>query len=308
MYEHLTVLKREAVEQLNIDPNGVYVDCTYGRGGHTTEILRQLSDTGQLFAFDQDEAALRHAEQHFHDRRFTFIKSNFRFMEEQLASRDVTSVNGILFDLGVSSPQFDESKRGFSYRYDAPLDMRMDQQAPLTAYTVVNEWSYDRLVSIFFRYGEEKYSKQIARSIESARKRKPIETTGELTRIVKESIPAPARRKGGHPAKRIFQAIRIAVNDELQSFQEGLESAVKLCKPGGRIVVITFHSLEDRLCKTLFRRESKGPDLPPGLPLPPEQHKPKLRIVTKKPITPKQEEIEKNRRARSAKLRVAEKR
>lgn len=236
------------------------------------------------------------------------MKSNFRYLSEKLHELGITEVDGILFDLGVSSPQLDTPERGFSYHHDAPLDMRMDQDAPLTAYDVVNNWSYEQLVRIFFQYGEEKFSKQITRKIEAYRENKAIETTGELVELIKEGIPAPARRTGGHPAKRVFQAIRIAVNDELKVFEEALESAIEMVKPGGRISVITFHSLEDRICKTTFKRNSTTPQLPPGLPIIPDEFKPKLKLITRKPILPSDEELEENNRARSAKLRIAEKR
>ncbi|PWA13401.1 16S rRNA (cytosine(1402)-N(4))-methyltransferase [Pueribacillus theae] len=308
MNGHETVLKEEAVEQLNISPDGIYVDCTFGRGGHSAKIMEKLSPNGHLYAFDQDVTAARHAEQYFsHHNHFTFIRNNFRFLKEELNSRNVTMVDGILFDLGVSSPQLDEVERGFSYHHDAPLDMRMDQNAHLTAKEIVNEWEYEKLVSIFFHYGEEKFSKQIARKIGYARQKKRIETTSELVEIIKEAIPAPARRKGGHPAKRIFQAIRIAVNDELKVFEAGLKEGIELLNPAGRIVVITFHSLEDRICKTVFKKESTGPELPQGLPIIPDEYKPKVKLITRKPILPTEEEIKHNRRARSAKLRVAEK-
>jgi len=209
--------------------------------------------------------------------------------------------------LGVSSPQLDTPERGFSYHHDAPLDMRMDLSGEISAYEVVNTWSYEELVKIFFKYGEEKFSKQIARKIEAARENAPIQTTGQLVDLIKEGIPAPARRKGGHPAKRVFQAIRIAVNDELGVFENSLKDAIQLLKPSGRISVITFHSLEDRICKTIFREASQGPELPPGLPFVPDEYKPPLKIITKKPIVPSEEELNHNNRARSAKLRVAEK-
>ena len=308
MNRHDTVLLNEAIELLNVKADGIYVDCTFGRGGHSKKILDKLSAKGHLYAFDQDQEAVDYAASYFSAfPTFTLIKQNFRHLKRELNERGVQTVDGILFDLGVSSPQFDEGERGFSYQHDARLDMRMDQSAPLTAFEIVNHWKYEQLVSIFFRYGEETHSKQIARKIEAYRKRKPIETTGELADIIKESIPAPARRKGGHPAKRTFQAIRIAVNDELQALEDGLKSAVDVAAPGARIVVITFHSLEDRICKTVFKQESKGPELPPGLPVIPDDVKPRLTIVTKKPILPSEEEIKRNPRARSAKLRVAEK-
>ncbi|MCZ0755535.1 16S rRNA (cytosine(1402)-N(4))-methyltransferase RsmH [Anoxybacillus sp. J5B_2022] len=309
MFQHTTVLLKETVDGLQIKPDGVYVDCTLGGGGHSEYLLSQLSEKGRLFAFDQDEVAIGYARQKLarYEQQVTFIKSNFRFLATKLAEYGVHEVDGILFDLGVSSPQLDTPERGFSYHHDAPLDMRMNREEPLTAYDIVNTWPYEKLVHIFFHYGEEKFSKQVARKIEAARKEKPIETTGELVELIKEAIPAPARRSGGHPAKRIFQAIRIAVNDELQAFQEAIQQAIDLLKPSGRISVITFHSLEDRICKLTFKEASEGPKLPPGLPMIPEQYKPKLKLVTKKPIVPSEAELAANNRARSAKLRIAEK-
>jgi len=305
---HKTVLQEEAVEQLNIKPDGIYVDATFGRGGHSLKILDKLSDKGHLYAFDQDADAKSYAEKHFSRfPNFTFIHENFRNLKASLADLNVEKVHGILFDLGVSSPQLDESERGFSYQYDAPLDMRMDQRLKLTASTIVNEWEYEKLVTIFFQYGEEKFSKQIARKIEQARQRKPIETTGELVDIIKDAIPAPARRKGGHPARRIFQALRIAVNDELNALESALKQSIDLLEPEGRVAVITFHSLEDRICKTIFKEASQVPALPRGIPVVPESCRPILKVITKKPILPSEEEIQKNHRARSAKLRVAEK-
>ncbi|HEY4623643.1 MAG TPA: 16S rRNA (cytosine(1402)-N(4))-methyltransferase RsmH, partial [Solibacillus sp.] len=239
--------------------------------------------------------------------RVTFVHSNFRYLKDELYNLNIHHVDGILYDLGVSSPQLDTPERGFSYHHDAPLDMRMDQTAELTAYHVVNEWSYEDLVRIFFRYGEEKFSKQVARKIEQAREIAPVETTGQLVELIKDGIPAPARRKGGHPAKRIFQAIRIAVNDELGAAEDSLVDAIDLLKIGGRISVITFHSLEDRLTKTIFKEASSLPDLPPGLPIIPDYMKPVLKLVSRKPILPSDEELAANNRSRSAKLRVAEK-
>ena len=236
----------------------------------------------------------------------TFIKANFRELEAKIKEH-VPQVDGILYDLGVSSPQLDEAERGFSYHQDALLDMRMDQSAPLSAYDVVNEYSYNELVKIFFRYGEEKFSKQIAREIERVRKIHPIQTTGELVEIIKDVIPAPARRKGGHPAKRIFQAIRIAVNDELGAEEASLEQAIRLLKINGRISVITFHSLEDRIVKSMFKEYSTVQDLPPGLPVVPEEFQPELKLINRKPILPSEEELSENNRSRSAKLRIAEK-
>lgn len=281
-----------------------------GGGGHSSYLLSQLTEGGRLIAFDQDEIAIQNAKEKFssYGEQFITVRSNFRYLSEKLQELGITEVDGILFDLGVSSPQLDTPERGFSYHHDAPLDMRMDQDAPLTAYDVVNSWSYEQLVRIFFQYGEEKFSKQIARKIEAYRENKAIETTGELVELIKEGIPAPARRTGGHPAKRVFQAIRIAVNDELKVFEEALESAIEMVKPGGRVSVITFHSLEDRICKTTFKRNSTTPQLPPGLPIIPDEFKPKLKLITRKPILPSDIELEENNRARSAKLRIAEKR
>lgn len=310
MFKHVTVLLKETVDGLDIKPDGTYVDCTLGGGGHSSYLLSQLTEGGKLIAFDQDEIAIQNAKEKFssYGEQFITVKSNFRYLAEKLQEIGITEVDGILFDLGVSSPQLDTPERGFSYHQDAPLDMRMDQDAPLTAYDVVNSWSYEQLVRIFFQYGEEKFSKQIARKIEAYRENKAIETTGELVELIKEGIPAPARRTGGHPAKRVFQAIRIAVNDELKVFEEALESAIEMVKPGGRVSVITFHSLEDRICKTTFKRNSTTPQLPPGLPIIPDEFKPKLKLITRKPILPSDIELEENNRARSAKLRIAEKR
>ncbi|AZB42833.1 16S rRNA (cytosine(1402)-N(4))-methyltransferase [Bacillus sp. FJAT-42376] len=309
MFEHKTVLLKETVDGLNIKSSGTYVDCTLGGAGHSEYLLSQLSSEGRLFAFDQDDTAIEHAKHKLsaYEGQAILIKSNFRHIKEKLAEHGVTSVDGILFDLGVSSPQLDTPERGFSYHHDAPLDMRMDQQSELSAYDVVNFWSYEDLVRIFFRYGEEKFSKQIARKIEAKREKSPIKTTAELVELIKEGIPAPARRTGGHPAKRIFQAIRIAVNDELKVFEEAIEQSIDLLNPKGRISVITFHSLEDRICKTTFKQAAELPQLPPGLPVIPKEFEPKIKLVTRKPILPAEEELSDNNRSRSAKLRIAEK-
>lgn len=309
-FHHLTVLLNEAVEALQIKPDGIYVDCTLGGGGHTGEILKRLT-TGRLYAFDQDQTAIDYnTEQRadaIADQRLVLIHANFRAIKSELAARGVTGVDGIVYDLGVSSPQFDDAQRGFSYRYDAPLDMRMDQTASLTAREVVNDWSYQDLVRIFYRYGEEKFSKQIARKIESQRQVAPIETTEQLVEVIKDGIPAAARRHGGHPAKKVFQAIRIAVNDELSALEDSLEQALMLLNPGGRISVITFQSLEDRLVKTMFKEQSSLPELPAGLPVVPAELQPDFKLVTRKPILPNEEELAENHRAHSAKLRVIEK-
>lgn len=310
-FQHITVLLHETVDGLAVKPNGTYVDCTLGGAGHSEYLLQQLNEKGHLYAFDQDQKAIDNAavrlKKYVEKGQVTFIKANFRELADQLALLGVNAVDGILYDLGVSSPQLDEAERGFSYHQDAPLDMRMDQNASLSAYHVVNDYSYQQLVKIFFRYGEEKFSKQIARLIERKREAAPIETTSELVELIKEAIPAPARRKGGHPAKRVFQAIRIAVNDELGAIEASLEQAIHLLAPQGRISVITFHSLEDRIVKTIFKEYSSPKDMPPGLPIVPEEFQPILTLVNRKPVVPTKEELEENNRARSAKLRIAEK-
>lgn len=310
-FKHITVLLNEAVDGLNIKPNGTYVDCTLGGGGHSGLILSKLSENGKLYSFDQDITAINFNKDKFKKEnelgKINFIKSNFRNISEELNKRNISGVDGILYDLGVSSPQFDNADRGFSYNYDAPLDMRMDQSQSLTARDVVNDWSYEQLVRIFFRYGEEKFAKSIARRIEKVRQQTPIETTGQLVDLIKEAIPAKARRKGGHPAKKTFQAIRIAVNDELGALEESLEQALDLLNPGGRISVITFQSLEDRLVKVMFKQKTSLPELPPGLPVIPDSQKVEYKLITRKPIVPSEDEITHNNRAHSAKLRIIEK-
>ncbi|MGD3154440.1 16S rRNA (cytosine(1402)-N(4))-methyltransferase RsmH [Staphylococcus warneri] len=308
MFHHISVMLNETIDYLNIKEDGVYVDCTLGGAGHALYLLNQLSDEGRLIAIDQDITAIENAKdvlkEHLH--KVTFIHSNFRELTQILNELNIEKVDGIYYDLGVSSPQLDVPERGFSYHHDAKLDMRMDQTQSLSAYEVVNEWPYEALVKIFYRYGEEKFSKQIARRIEANREKQPIETTLELVEVIKEGIPAKARRKGGHPAKRVFQAIRIAVNDELSAFEDSIEQAIELVKVNGRISVITFHSLEDRLCKQMFQEYEKGPDVPRGLPVIPEAYTPKLKRVNRKPITATDEDLDDNNRARSAKLRIAE--
>lgn len=309
LFHHVSVLLHESIAGLQVKPDGIYVDCTLGGAGHSSEIVNKL-ETGHLYCFDQDDYALQHAKDKLAPfaGKFTLIKSNFRYLKEKLMEHGVTGVDGVFFDLGVSSPQLDEAERGFSYHQDAPLDMRMDQTSSLTAYDIVNHWEFGKIASIISKYGEEKFAKQIARKIEQARSKKPIETTGELVEIIKDAIPAPARRKGGHPAKRTFQALRIAVNDELGAFEEALKDAIDLLNKDGRICVITFHSLEDRICKEIFKKESTGPELPPGLPIVPKEFEPKLELITRKPIVPSEEELTVNNRARSAKLRIVRKR
>ena len=307
MFKHYSVLLEEAVEGLNIKEDGIYVDCTLGGAGHSLEILKKLT-TGKLYAFDQDNVALENAKiklSEYAD-KVVFIKSNFENLKEKLAEQNVYEVDGVLYDLGVSSPQLDTPERGFSYNYDTRLDMRMDTDASMSAYEVVNEYSYHDLVRIFYRYGEEKFSKQIARNIEKKRELVPIETTFQLVDIIKESIPAAKRRTGGHPAKRVFQAIRIAVNNELSVFENSLEQAIDIVTVGGRISVITFHSLEDRICKQIFNSYAKNKDIPKNLPVLPEESLSKLKLITRKPICPSERELEENNRSRSAKLRIAE--
>ena len=307
MFKHYSVLLNEAVEGLDIKEDGIYVDCTLGGAGHSLEILKRLKN-GKLYAFDQDNVALENAKEKLaeYSDKVVFIKSNFVNLKEKLAELGVHEVDGVLYDLGVSSPQLDTPERGFSYNYDTRLDMRMDTDAKISAYEVVNEYSYHDLVKIFYRYGEENFSKQIARNIEKKREQKPIETTFELVEIIKESIPAAKRRTGGHPAKRVFQAIRIAVNNELSVFEDSLEQAIDIVSIGGRISVITFHSLEDRICKQIFNSYSKSKNIPKNLPIMPEESLSKLKVITRKPIYPSDIELEENNRSRSAKLRVAE--
>lgn len=307
-FKHETVLLKEAAANLNVKPNGIYVDATLGRAGHTKEILSRM-DGGALYAFDQDQQAIDAVTKALDPmpENLHLIHTNFRNLQQALAERDVTGVDGVLYDLGVSSPQFDDSKRGFSYRFDAPLDMRMDQSQTLTAKIVINDWSFNDLVRIFNRYGEEKFAKSIARQIEQARADHTIETTFELVELIKQGIPAKARRTGGHPAKRVFQAVRIAVNDELGALEASLEQAVSLLNPGGRISVITFQSLEDRLVKAMFKELTTIKDVPHALPVIPDSMQPDFRLVSRKPILPSAEELEHNHRAHSAKLRVLEK-
>ncbi|MDO4903339.1 MAG: 16S rRNA (cytosine(1402)-N(4))-methyltransferase RsmH [Limosilactobacillus sp.] len=310
-FNHITVLLNEAVEGLNIKPEGIYVDGTLGGGGHTKKILGQLT-TGHLYSFDQDDTAISFNQKQLKEEieagKETLVENNFRNIKSALKQEGVTKVDGILYDLGVSSPQFDDAKRGFSYNYDAPLDMRMNQEQELSAMEVVNEWSYERLVKILYRYGEEKFAKQIARKIEQRRQSQPIKTTFELVDVIKEAIPAAARRHGGHPAKKSFQAIRIAVNDELGALEESLEQAFTMLNVGGRISVITFQSLEDRLVKTMFKEQATmSADIPQGLPVIPAGMEPDFKLVNKKPILPSDTELANNHRAHSAKLRIIEK-
>ncbi|EHJ56526.1 ribosomal RNA small subunit methyltransferase H [Streptococcus urinalis FB127-CNA-2] len=309
-FHHVTVLLNETVDMLDIKPNGVYVDATLGGAGHSSYLLSKLGKDGHLYCFDQDQKAIDNAKlklkKYIDNNQVTFIKDNFRHLKSNLEAYGVTEIDGILYDLGVSSPQLDERERGFSYKQDAPLDMRMNQEQSFSAYHVVNDYSYHELVKIFYKYGEDKFSKQIARKIEKARSQKPIETTTELSEIIKSAKPAKELKKKGHPAKQIFQAIRIEVNDELGAADQSLQEAIELLAVDGRISVITFHSLEDRLTKQLFK-ETSTVEVPKGLPFIPDDLQPKLALVNKKPILPSQEELEINNRAHSAKLRVAKK-
>lgn len=316
MFHHITVLKEEAVQGLAVKPSGIYVDCTLGGAGHSSRIAAMLGEGGRLIGLDQDELALAYARQQLasYGSQISLVKTNFRYLEQvlkaekvPLSSEGIPQVDGILFDLGVSSPQLDEAERGFSYHQDAQLDMRMDQTNPLSARTIVNEWPENQLAKILFEYGEEKFARRIASVIVKAREKAPIETTAQLAELVKEGIPAAARRTGGHPAKRSFQAIRIAVNDELGVLEEALEQAVRCLKPGGRISVITFHSLEDRICKQTFSKYIESCTCPPDFPVCVCNRKSLLRLVNRKPIIPGEQELESNQRARSSKLRIAEK-
>lgn len=306
MFNHYSVLLHESIENLAIKEDGIYVDCTLGGGGHSSEILKRLK-TGHLYSFDQDMFAIENATKRLKEigDNFTIIKSNFVHLKEELNARGIEKIDGIIFDLGVSSPQFDTPERGFSYNHDAKLDMRMDQEASLSAYEIVNEWEYKDLEFIFRVYSDEKFSKQIARAIERYREKQPIETTFELVEIIKSAIPAPARRKGGHPAKRTFQALRIAVNDELKVFEYALKDAMDMLNVNGRVAVITFHSLEDRICKHMFKKRSESKDIPRGLPIIPEEFQPEFKVITRKPIVANEGELSENNRSHSAKLRVA---
>ena len=300
----------ETIDMLDVKPDGIYVDATLGGAGHSEYLLSKLSEKGHLYAFDQDQNAIDNAQKrlapYIEKGMVTFIKDNFRHLKDRLHDLGVTEIDGICYDLGVSSPQLDQRERGFSYKKDAPLDMRMNQEASLTAYEVVNQYDYHDLVRIFFKYGEDKFSKQIARKIEQAREQKPIETTTELAEIIKSAKPAKELKKKGHPAKQIFQAIRIEVNDELGAADESIQQAMDMLALNGRISVITFHSLEDRLTKQLFK-EASTVEVPKGLPFIPDDLKPKMELVSRKPILPSKEELEANNRSHSAKLRVARK-
>ena len=306
MEKHFSVLLKESIAALNLKEDSIIVDCTLGYGGHSSYILQRIKK-GFLFAFDQDSEAIRHSTNRLQaiGTNFTIIKSNFVNLKEELEKRDVTEVDGILFDLGVSSPQLDDATRGFSYHEDARLDMRMDKSNPLSAYEVVNTYSQKELADIFYKYGEDKFSRNIAKKIVEYRAQKPIETTLELVEIIKSAVPMK-KRKEKHPARQIFQAIRIEVNHELDVLEPALEQALSLLKVGGRVAVITFHSLEDRIVKQYFKEKCKIDDKVKGLPNIPEEYLPDFQLVVNKAILPSKEELEHNNRSRSAKLRVIE--
>ena len=307
-YTHKPVLLWQCIEGLAIKPDGIYVDGTLGRAGHSREIAARLT-TGRLICIDRDQAALDAAPGRLegHMDKVTLVHGNFGDIDSILEELGVPAVDGMLFDLGVSSPQLDDGSRGFSYLQDAPLDMRMDQTAALTARDVMNTWSQEELKRIFWQYGEERYSGPVAAAIVRAREKAPIETTGELVDIIRSAMPAKALREKQHPAKRVFQSARIAVNDELGEVERMLASALPRLNVGGRLAVISFHSLEDRIVKNAYAGWAKGCTCPPDFPVCVCGKTPKVKLVGKKPIVSSEEELEDNPRARSAKLRVAEK-
>ncbi|MEG0238707.1 16S rRNA (cytosine(1402)-N(4))-methyltransferase RsmH [Anaerorhabdus sp.] len=306
--EHISVLLHETVDGLAVKENGLYIDGTLGRGGHSLLVVEQLKD-GHLFAFDKDQKAIEESKVRLEDylNHITFIHDDFKNMKKDLEEKGITEVDGIMMDLGVSSPQFDDASRGFSYRFDAKLDMRMDQSQELTAYDVVNKYDFHDLMRILYQYGEEKFAKQIARSIERNRLIKPIETTFELVDVIKQALPMKVLSKKGHPAKQTFQAIRLEVNGELESLKQGLRDATSMLKVGGRCSIITFHSLEDRIVKELFNELSTVEQIDKRIPLLPEQMEtPEFKLINKKPILASDDELAINNRSHSAKLRVLE--
>lgn len=308
MFHHIPVMLNECIQGLLIKSDGIYVDATIGGAGHSSHILKQLSASGHLIGFDQDDAALETARERLSQLspNFTLIRANFHFMKGELESRSIGFVDGILFDLGVSSPQLDHGERGFSYNHDALLDMRMDRRNLLSAHTIVNTYGEKELSDIIFRFGEERFARSISREITAARTKQPIDTTFQLVDIIKKAIPASARSGTGHPAKRTFQALRIAVNHELDILEESIREAAKLLKVGGRLEIITFHSLEDRIVKEVFKELTSGPIWNKNLPVTLEEKKPLFELVTKKPIVPSEKEILENNRSHSAKLRIIE--
>lgn len=307
-FKHVSIMPDECMKGLDIKPGGIYVDATTGGGGHSLLIAQRL-ENGHLYCFDRDDDALKAAGERLkaYSDKVTFIKSNFAYMKEKLSEIGVFGVDGILFDLGVSSYQLDEAERGFSYMADAPLDMRMDRSQAKSAYDVVNTYSEQELAKIFFEYGEERYSKRIAERIVRQRENKSIETTLELVDIIKSAMPAAAKKEKQHPAKRVFQAIRIEVNDELSSVEEAVKHGIDILNPGGRIAIMSFHSLEDRIVKLKFQECADPCTCPKDFPVCVCGKKPTVKIITKKVIQASQAEVEQNPRARSAKLRVAEK-
>ncbi len=308
-FKHETVLLEETIDNLNIDPKGIYADGTLGGGGHSELICSKLSEEGLLIGIDQDREALAHAEKRLekHSNRFEFVNNNFSNIKEVLTELGIEKINGLVLDLGVSSYQLDNKERGFSYMQDAKLDMRMDRNRSLTAEEVVNTYSEKELQKVIKLYGEEKWASRIAKFIVLERQEKEIETTGELVEIIKKAVPAAARRNGPHPAKRTFQAIRIEVNNELGILEKTVKDVSEVLAEGGRICIITFHSLEDRIIKNVYKELARGCICPPELPICRCDNEPILKVITRKPIYPSDMEIETNPRARSAKLRVAEK-
>ena len=307
-FYHVSVLLEECIDGLNIKPDGIYVDGTLGGAGHSSQIAKRLT-TGRLIGIDRDPVALKAAGERLapYADRVTLVHSNFCEIAQVLKNLGIDGVDGILLDLGVSSPQLDDAERGFSYMNDAPLDMRMNGEDALSAYEVVNTWSYEELRRILFDYGEERYAPRIADAICRRREEKPIRTTLELVDIIRSAMPAAALREKQHPAKRSFQAIRIAVNDELGSVETVMRDAIPCLNPGGRLAIITFHSLEDRIVKNGMAEAAKGCTCPPSFPVCVCGKKPKVKFISRKPIVSGDEELERNPRARSAKLRICEK-
>ena len=308
-FSHYSVMLSECIEGLSINPNGIYVDCTAGGGGHSIEILKRL-EQGKLISIDQDDEALAACKKRFqgYKKNSILVKSNFSELDNILKSLNIDSVDGVLMDLGVSSHQLDTAERGFSYNSDAELDMRMDPLSPFSAYDVVNTYSEEQLRDIIRNYGEERFASQVARKIVNEREKSPIKTTFELSNIIRSAIPvAAAKKEAQHPAKRTFQAIRIEVNHELDVIEPAIRAGVKALNKGGRIVVMTFHSLEDRIVKNLFNQEAQGCICPKDFPVCVCGNKPKLRVITKKPVTASEKELNENSRSKCAKLRIAEK-